>query len=119
MDLTRFAGNDLATSRVGPDQPRAALLKEELLPVNTYEGMFLLDSTKAAAAWDDTVKQVHDILLKYKSEIVASRQWDERRLAYPTPGQLGTGGRGHRQHGQKQAIGHASPSGGDPPGQHP
>jgi small subunit ribosomal protein S6 len=48
--------------------------------------MFLLDSTKAAAAWDDTVKQVHDILTKHSSEIVASRQWDERRLAYPIEG---------------------------------
>lgn len=56
------------------------------MPVNTYEGMFLLDSTKAAAAWDDTVKQVHDILAKHESEIVASRQWDERRLAYPIEG---------------------------------
>ena len=25
------------------------------MPVNTYEGMFLLDSTKAAASWDDAV----------------------------------------------------------------
>ena len=56
------------------------------MPVHTYEGMFLLDSTKAAAAWDETVKQVHDILAKYDSEIVASRQWDERRLAYPVNG---------------------------------
>jgi small subunit ribosomal protein S6 len=45
--------------------------------------MFLLDSTKAAAAWEDTVKHVHEILTKHSSEIVASRQWDERRLAYP------------------------------------
>ena len=56
------------------------------MPVATYEGMFLLDSTKAAAAWDDTVKHVHDILTKHHSEIVASRQWDERRLAYPVDG---------------------------------
>src|SRR5437773_7909699 len=48
--------------------------------------MFLLDSGKAAAAWDDTVKHVHDILTKHHSEIVASRQWDERRLAYPITG---------------------------------
>jgi small subunit ribosomal protein S6 len=45
--------------------------------------MFLLDSAKAAAAWEDTVKHVHEILTKHSSEIVASRQWDERRLAYP------------------------------------
>ena len=47
------------------------------MPAHTYEGMFLLDSTKAAAAWDDTVKHMHDILTKHNSEIVASRQWDE------------------------------------------
>ncbi len=47
------------------------------MPAFTYEGMFLLDSAKAATAWDDTVKHVHDILTKHQSEIVASRQWDE------------------------------------------
>lgn len=56
------------------------------MPTNTYEGMFLLDSTKTAASWDDSVKHVHDILTKYESEIVASRQWDERRLAYAVSG---------------------------------
>jgi len=56
------------------------------LPANLYEAMFLLDSAKAATAWDDTVKHVHDILVKHHSEIVASRQWDERRLAYPITG---------------------------------
>src|SRR3954466_16290151 len=48
--------------------------------------MFLLDSTKVAVSWDETVKHVHDILTKHQSEIVASRQWDERRLAYPVEG---------------------------------
>jgi small subunit ribosomal protein S6 len=48
--------------------------------------MFLLDSTKAAAAWEETVKHVHDILTKHESQIVASRQWDERRLAYSIEG---------------------------------
>jgi len=56
------------------------------LAVNTYEGMFLLDSTKVAVSWDDSVKHVHDILAKHQSEIVASRQWDERRLAYSVEG---------------------------------
>jgi len=54
--------------------------------LDTYEGMFLLDSAKAVAAWEDTVKHVHDILTKHHSEIVASRQWDERRLAYSITG---------------------------------
>lgn len=56
------------------------------MPVNTYEGMFLLDSTKVAVNWDESVQHVHDILTKHASEIVASRQWDERRLAYPVRG---------------------------------
>ncbi len=56
------------------------------MPVNTYEGMFLLDSAKVSMSWDDSVRQVHDILAKHNSEIVASRQWDERRLAYPVEG---------------------------------
>ncbi len=56
------------------------------MPVNMYEGMFLLDSSKVAASWDDAVKHVHDILTKHQSEIVASRQWDERRLAYSVNG---------------------------------
>jgi len=61
-------------------------MEDPTLPVSTYEAMFLLDSTKAATAWEDTVKHVHDILTKHSSEIVASRQWDERRLAYPIEG---------------------------------
>jgi small subunit ribosomal protein S6 len=48
--------------------------------------MFLLDSTKTAASWDDSVKHVHDILTRSNSEIIASRQWDERRLAYSVDG---------------------------------
>jgi len=56
------------------------------LPVNTYEGMFLLDSAKVAVSWDDAVRHVHDILAKHNAEIVASRQWDERRLAYSVEG---------------------------------
>jgi small subunit ribosomal protein S6 len=56
------------------------------MPLNTYEGMFLLDSTKVAVNWDEAVQHVHDILAKHNSEIVASRQWDERRLAYSVEG---------------------------------
>jgi small subunit ribosomal protein S6 len=48
--------------------------------------MFLLDSTKVALNWDDAVRHVHDILGKHSSEIVASRQWDERRLSYSVEG---------------------------------
>ena len=57
------------------------------MPVSTYEGMFLLDSAKVAVSWDDAVRTVHEILTKHSAEIVASRQWDERRLAYTVEGQ--------------------------------
>ncbi len=56
------------------------------MPVNTYEAMFLLDSSKVAVSWEESEKHVHDILTRNDSEIVASRQWDERRLAYPVEG---------------------------------
>jgi small subunit ribosomal protein S6 len=62
-------------------------IEEAPLPVNTYEAMFLLDSTKVAASWEAAEQQVHDILRKSNAEIVASRQWDERRLAYAVEGQ--------------------------------
>jgi small subunit ribosomal protein S6 len=48
--------------------------------------MFILDSAKAAVSWDEAVGQVHNILTKHEAEIVASRHWDERRLAYPIEG---------------------------------
>src|SRR5689334_14179061 len=66
--------------------PGRSLWRSRPLPTNTYEGMFLLDSTKVAVNWEDSVHQVHQILSKHGSEIVASRQWDERRLAYPISG---------------------------------
>lgn len=56
------------------------------MPVSIYEAMFLLDSAKVAVSWDDSVRQVHDILAKHEAEVVASRQWDERRLAYAVEG---------------------------------
>jgi small subunit ribosomal protein S6 len=56
------------------------------LPVNTYEGMFLLDSAKVAVNWEEALHQVQEILTRHESEIIASRQWDERRLAYAVEG---------------------------------
>lgn len=56
------------------------------MSANTYEAMFLLDSSKVAVSWDAAEQQVHDILRKHSAEIVASRQWDERRLAYSVRG---------------------------------
>ena len=56
------------------------------MSVQTYEAMFLLDSTRASVNWDESVAQVHEILTRQKAEIVATRQWDERKLAYAVEG---------------------------------
>ncbi len=50
---------------------------------NVYEGMFLLDSSKLHSNWDAAAEIVHRILERYDCEILVSRQWEERRLAYP------------------------------------
>lgn len=56
------------------------------MPVHTYEAMFLLDGTKASVNWDESVAQVHEILTRQNAEIVATRQWDDRKLAYAVQG---------------------------------
>lgn len=53
------------------------------MPANVYEFMVLFDSNKYAADPDKLVKQVHAMLEKHHCTILASRPWDERRLAYP------------------------------------
>lgn len=53
---------------------------------NVYEGMFLLDSGKVGADWNAAQKLVHGILERNQAEIITSRPWDERRLAYPVKG---------------------------------
>jgi small subunit ribosomal protein S6 len=52
-----------------------------------YECMFLLDTTKVAGDVQAAAKQLHATLEKYQAEVLASRPWDERRLAYPINGQ--------------------------------
>jgi small subunit ribosomal protein S6 len=48
--------------------------------------MFLLDTNKVAGDVPAAAKQIHTILEKNSAEILASRPWDERRLAYPVGG---------------------------------
>lgn len=48
-----------------------------------YEGMFLLDSARAAKDWDGTQALVSDILARYGAKILIKDRWDERKLAYP------------------------------------
>ena len=53
------------------------------MAANVYECMFLLDTNKVAGDVSAAQKQLHAILEKNHAEILASRPWDERRLAYP------------------------------------
>lgn len=56
------------------------------MPANVYECMFLLDTNKVAGDVGSASKQLHGILERNQAEILASRPWDERRLAYPING---------------------------------
>jgi small subunit ribosomal protein S6 len=57
------------------------------MAVNTYECMFILDTAKVSGDVGAAAKELHDILERNKAEVLASRPWDERRLAYPVKGQ--------------------------------
>ena len=50
--------------------------------VKMYEGMFVVDSAKAAADWDGTIGFIKNILSRSDAEIVSINKWDERKLAY-------------------------------------
>jgi small subunit ribosomal protein S6 len=47
-----------------------------------YEGMFLVDSAKAASDWDGINAVIKKILERAGAEIVSMRKWDDRKLAY-------------------------------------
>lgn len=48
-----------------------------------YEGMFLLDSGRAAKDWAGTEALVTGILERYGAKMLIKDRWDERKLAYP------------------------------------
>jgi small subunit ribosomal protein S6 len=56
------------------------------LPANVYECMLLLDSGKYAGDPSGVMGQVNDLFKKNHVEVLASRPWDERKLAYPVKG---------------------------------
>ena len=56
------------------------------MPVNSYEVLFLLDPTKTGTDLEGVRTQLHHTLEKYGVELLASRKWDDRKLAYPIRG---------------------------------
>lgn len=55
---------------------------ETMAEKKLYEGMFLVDSGKAASDWDGVNAAINKILDRAGAEIVSMRKWDDRRLAY-------------------------------------
>ena len=51
-----------------------------------YEGLFLVDSGEAAADWKGINDTIEKILARADAEIVSTKKWDERRLAYDIDG---------------------------------
>jgi small subunit ribosomal protein S6 len=57
-----------------------------LVVVNVYEGMFILDSNRYSRDAAGVSGQIPEMIQKLGGEILASRLWEERRLAYPIDG---------------------------------
>jgi small subunit ribosomal protein S6 len=58
-----------------------------ILADNVYEGMFILDANKYGRDPTGISGNLADVIKKHGGEILASRLWEERRLAYPIAGQ--------------------------------
>jgi small subunit ribosomal protein S6 len=56
------------------------------MAVNMYEFMLIFDPNRVASDLPASVGQINAVLERNHAEILASRQWDERRLAYPVRG---------------------------------
>lgn len=54
---------------------------------NVYEGLFILDANKYARDHDALVAEVEGMITAEGGEVLVSRLWEERRLAYPINGQ--------------------------------
>jgi small subunit ribosomal protein S6 len=53
------------------------------LAANVYEGMFILDSNRYGRDPETVSNQVPTMIENLGGEILVSRLWEERRLAYP------------------------------------
>jgi small subunit ribosomal protein S6 len=56
------------------------------LSQHVYEGMFILDSNRYARDASGTVEQIPSTVEQLGGKMLASRLWEERRLAYPIKG---------------------------------
>ena len=56
------------------------------MTVNVYEGMFILDSNRYARDSEEVSGQIPNMIEALGGEMLVSRLWEERRLAYPIEG---------------------------------
>jgi small subunit ribosomal protein S6 len=55
--------------------------------LNVYEGLFIFDSNRYSRDPGGVSAQIGDFVRKLDGEVLVSRLWEERRLAYPINGQ--------------------------------
>lgn len=55
--------------------------------VNVYEAMFIFDSSRFARERQALPGEVEKMITAAEGEVLVSRLWEERRLAYPIAGQ--------------------------------
>ena len=56
------------------------------MTTNVYEGLFILDSDQYARNPDEVAGQVDRFINDFEGEVLVSRLWEERKLAYPIRG---------------------------------
>ena len=56
------------------------------MATNVYEGLFIFDSDLYAKGSDEVSSQVANLVEQLGGEVLLSRLWDERKLAYPIKG---------------------------------
>ncbi|MBN2217612.1 MAG: 30S ribosomal protein S6 [Pirellulales bacterium] len=56
------------------------------MATNVYEGMFILDSNRYGRNPESVVGQIPKMIEEIGGELLVSRLWEERRLAYPIQG---------------------------------
>ena len=57
------------------------------MAANVYEGMFILESNRFGRDPETVSGQVPAMIEKFGGEMLVSRLWEERRLAFPIKGQ--------------------------------
>ena len=57
------------------------------MAANVYEGMFILDSNRFGRDPEAVSDQIPVMIEKLGGEVLVSRLWEERKLAYPIKGQ--------------------------------